>query len=289
VPGRTGLIATAATYAGYSLVLLGEGMCSAAIDVGPELTPAQVLAEAESRFTRAIDAATASGDDETLTLARLGRARARLDVGNKTEAGADASQVPAGFVVNATYSNAKPSRQNVVYNFLAQLLAATVDVPFRDVTFEGVADPRVSVVDAGIAGADEVTEIFLPTKYSGFDSPIPVGRWEEAQLILAEADLAAGDAGSAVDIINTLHANAGLPAYGGGTPEEVMAQLIDERRRELFLEGQRLGDIIRYGLPLFPAPGTPFPTGGSVSGSYGTQVCFPLPTVERSNNPNIPD
>jgi starch-binding outer membrane protein, SusD/RagB family len=289
VPGRTGLIATAATYAGYSLVLLGEGMCSAAIDVGPELTPAQVLAEAESRFTRAIDAATASGDDETLTLARLGRARARLDVGNKTEAGADASQVPAGFVVNATYSNAKPSRQNVVYNFLAQLLAATVDVPFRDVTFEGVADPRVSVVDAGIAGADAVTEIFLPTKYSGFDSPIPVGRWEEAQLILAEADLAAGDAGSAVDIINTLHANAGLPAYGGGTPEEVMAQLIDERRRELFLEGQRLGDIIRYGLPLFPAPGTPFPTGGSVSGSYGTQVCFPLPTVERSNNPNIPD
>jgi hypothetical protein len=289
VPGRTGLIATAATYAGYSLVLLGEGMCSAAIDVGPELTPAQVLAEAESRFTRAIDAATASGDDETLTLARLGRARARLDVGNKTEAGADASQVPAGFVVNATYSNAKPSRQNVVYNFLAQLLAATVDVPFRDVTFVGVADPRVSVVDAGIAGADAVTEIFLPTKYSGFDSPIPVGRWEEAQLILAEADLAAGDAGSAVDIINTLHANAGLPAYGGGTPEEVMAQLIDERRRELFLEGQRLGDIIRYGLPLFPAPGTPFPTGGSVSGSYGTQVCFPLPTVERSNNPNIPD
>jgi hypothetical protein len=264
-------------------------MCSAAIDVGPELTPAQVLAEAESRFTRAIDAATASGDDETLTLARLGRARARLDVGNKTEAGADASQVPAGFVVNATYSNAKPSRQNVVYNFLAQLLAATVDVPFRDVTFEGVADPRVSVVDAGSAGADAVTEIFLPTKYSGFDSPIPVGRWEEAQLILAEADLAAGDAGSAVDIINTLHANAGLPAYGGGTPEEVMAQLIDERRRELFLEGQRLGDIIRYGLPLFPAPGTPFPTGGFVTGTYGTQVCFPLPTVERSNNPNIPD
>ena len=50
VPGRIGLIATAATYAGYSLVLLGEGMCSAALDVGPELTPAQILAEADAQI-----------------------------------------------------------------------------------------------------------------------------------------------------------------------------------------------------------------------------------------------
>ena len=55
------------------------------------------------------------------------------------------------------------------------------------------------------------------------------------------------------------------------------------------VEGQRLGDIIRYGLPLFPAPGTPFPVGGTDTGVYGTQVCFPLPSVERNNNPNIPN
>ncbi|MBA2458981.1 MAG: RagB/SusD family nutrient uptake outer membrane protein [Gemmatimonadales bacterium] len=63
----------------------------------------------------------------------------------------------------------------------------------------------------------------------------------------------------------------------------MMSQIIEERRRELFLEGHRLGDIIRYGLPLFPAPGTPFYVGGE----FGTQVCFPLPAVERDNNPNI--
>ena len=289
VPGRIGLIATAATYAGYSLVLLGEGMCSAALDVGPELTPAQILAEADARFTRAIDAATAAGDDETLSLALLGRARDRRDLGNLPAAAADAVQVPVGFRVDATYSNAKPTRQNVVYNVLSQLLEATVDVPFRDVTFEGVPDPRVSVVDAGTPGADNVTPIFLPAKYPAFESPIPVGRWEEAQLIVAEADVAAGDAGGAVGIINTLHANAGIPAFAGGTPEEVQAQIIEERRREFFLEGQRLGDIIHYGLPLFPATGTPFQAGDAVSGTFGAQVCFPLPTVESSNNPNIPD
>ena len=289
VPGRIGLIATAATYAGYSLVLLGEGMCSAALDVGPELTPAQILTEAEARFTRAIEAATEAGDDQTLDLALLGRARARLGLGNKAGAGADAALIPEGFVVEATYSGAKTQRENLVFTSLYRDLLYTVDVPFRDVTFGGVPDPRVSVVDAGTTGADPTIEIFQALKYPAIESPIPVARWEEAQLILAEADVAAGDVGGAVGIINTLHANAGIPAYGGGTPEEVMGQIIEERRRELFLEGQRLGDIIRYDLPLFPPPGAPFPVGGTVTGVYGTQVCFPLPSAERNNNPNIPN
>jgi hypothetical protein len=287
VPGRIGLIATAAAYAGYSLVLLGEGMCSAALDVGPELSPAQVLTEAEARFTRAIDAATTAGDDQTLNLALLGRARARLGLGNLAGAGADAALIPAGFRVDATYSGAKTQRENLVFTSLYRDLLHTVDVPFRDVTFGGDPDPRVAVVDAGTTGADAATEIFQALKYPSIDSPIPVARWEEAQLILAEADVAAGDVGGAVGIINTLHTNADIPAYGGGTPEEVKGQVIEERRRELFLEGQRLGDIIRYGLSLFPAPGAPFPAGASTSGVYGTQVCFPLPTVERDNNPNI--
>jgi hypothetical protein len=289
VPGRIGLIATAAAYAGYSLVLLGEGMCSAALDVGPELTPAQILTEAEARFTRAIEAATAAADTQTLNLALLGRARARLDLGNKAGAAADAALIPEGFRVEATYSAAKTQRENLVFTVLYRDLLYTVDVPFRDVTFEGIPDPRVSVVDAGTGGADLSVEVFQPLKYPAIESSIPVAKWEEAQLILAEADVAAGDVGGAVAIINTLHANASIPAFGGGTPEEVMSQIIEERRRELFLEGQRLGDIIRYDLPLFPAPGTPFPVGGTDTGVYGTQVCFPLPSAERNNNPNIGD
>jgi hypothetical protein len=130
------------------------------------------------------------------------------------------------------------------------------------------------------------TPIFQPTKYPSIESPIPVARWEEAQLILAEAAVSGGNTQGAVDIINALQANAGLPAYGGGTPAEVLDQVIEERNRELFLEGHRLGDMIRYGLPLFPAPGTPFPVAG---GFFAEQVCFPLPAVERLNNPSIPD
>jgi starch-binding outer membrane protein, SusD/RagB family len=247
------------------------------------------LTEAEARFTRAVDAATAADDDRILNLALVGRARARLGLGNKPGAAADAALIPAGFQVDATYSSAKPQRENLVFTFTTRDLLGTVDVPFRGLEFEGVPDPRVAVIEAGIPGADEATPMFLPAKYSAFESPIRLARWEEAQLILAEAAVAEPDVAQAVSIINTLHANAGLPPYAGGTADEVMSQIIEERSRELFLEGHRLGDIIRYGLPLFPAAGAPFPVGASVSGVYGTQVCFPLPAVERNNNPNIPD
>src|SRR3982074_2125934 len=41
VANRSKLIGQAYTYAGYSLILLGEGMCSAALNLGPEIpTPA---------------------------------------------------------------------------------------------------------------------------------------------------------------------------------------------------------------------------------------------------------
>jgi hypothetical protein len=146
-----------------------------------------------------------------------------------------------------------------------------------------VADPRVVVVDAGTSATDADVPLFQPAKYASVDARIPIATWEEAQLILAEAMLADRNIEGAVNIINALHARVGLLPYGGGTAEEVRAQIIEERRRELFLQGHRLGDMIRYDLPVTPAPGTPFHRGGT----YGDQLCFPLPDVERNNNPNI--
>src|SRR6266550_1460984 len=72
VPNRTKLIGQAATYAGFSLILLGEGMCTAAINLGPEIQPAAVFTEAIARFDLAVTAATAAADNTTLNFARLG-------------------------------------------------------------------------------------------------------------------------------------------------------------------------------------------------------------------------
>jgi starch-binding outer membrane protein, SusD/RagB family len=284
VPGRQDLIAQAAAHAGYSLILLGETACSAALDGGPELTPAQVLAEAEARFTKAITAAQAANNTDVLNMSRLGRARVRLDLKKYADAKADAALVPEAYVHNANYSAASGRRENLIFTQFFRGLFSSVDPSFRGLTVGGVPDPRVVVVDAGAVGHDRQTRVWRTTKYPTIASPIPIASGDEAILIVAEADLEAGNVAAAVAGINKLRTKSSLPAYAGGTAAEVRAQLIDERRRELFLEGQRLGDIIRFNIPLSPAAGAPYPLKG---GTYGNQVCFPLPDVERNNNPTL--
>ena len=48
-----------------------------------------------------------------------------------------------------------------------------------------------------------------------------------------------------------------------------------------------MGDIIRYNLQVVPVKGTPFKNGGVYGNDTGIQLCFPLPDIERNNNPSI--
>jgi hypothetical protein len=284
VTGRQDLIGQAATFAGYALVLMGETSCSAALDAGPELTPTQVLTEAEARFTTAITAAQGANNTDFLNMARVGRARARIGLKKYADAKADAALVPDNYVHNATYSAANARRENLVNTQFFRGLYSSVDPSFRNLTVDGVPDPRVVVVDAGANGQDRVTRIWRSTKYPLITSSIPIASGDEAILLAAEADLETNNVAGAVAGINKLRTKSSLPAYAGGTQAQVRAQLIDERRRELFLEGQRLGDIIRFNIPQTPAAGATFPAKGGV---YGNQLCFPLPDVERNNNPTL--
>ena len=284
---RTQLIGQAATYAGLSLVLLGEGMCSAAINVGPELTPTQLFTEARGRFDAAVTAATAANDAPTLNLALLGRARTLLNLGDPAAAATDAARIPAGFVANTGTDNVNARRQNFSFLSINQNSFSTVDPSYRGLTIDGVPDPRVAVTNANRNGTAQGTTIWTPDKYPLVTTPMPIARAAEAQLIIAEARLAANDLPGAVAAINAVRASrSGVPAYSGAgqTAAQIRATLIEDRRRELFLEGHRLGDIRRYNLPLSPATGAVYPVGGGV---YGSQNCFALPDVERVNNPNI--
>ena len=67
------------------------------------ITWAQVWTRAEERFTAAIADAQASNTADILAMAYLGRARARLNQARFPEAAADARQIPANFVRNATF------------------------------------------------------------------------------------------------------------------------------------------------------------------------------------------
>ena len=285
VTNRTKLIGQAYAYAGYSLVLLGEGMCSAAINLSAEMTPAQLFAEAKTRFDKAIAAATTASDATTLSLATMGRARTFQNLGSLASAAADAAKITDNsYVANTTADATNGRRQNGIYVTTVLNFYFTVDPSYRGLTVGGVADPRVAVVNSGKNGSSGAA-VWQASKALVATAPIALTRWSEAQLIQAENFVATGNLSAAVAIINALHTKAALPAYDGTgqSAAQLLTQLIDERRREFFLEGHRLGDIRRYSLTLSPASGSPFGNGGT----YGSQSCFPLPDVERINNPNI--
>lgn len=290
VSGRTKYIAQMNLYAGFSYSMLGMSMCGAAFDNGPTVDQKGMFALAEKRFTDAITAAQASSQTAVLNAAYVGRARVRLYQGNLTGAATDAALVPKGFVYNASTdaSDGGGRRSNRVYAAVQQTGMYTVE-SINLKTEQGEVDPRSATVTTNTRPGDSKSVIYAPAKYStgptqnntiGEAIPLPMARYEEAQLIIAEAQGGA----NAVTIINALRAAVSLKPYTGATDAASIKNLVaDERRRVLFLEGTRNYDIQRLSLPFNPAVGTTYPR---VGGSYGNTTCLPLPDVERNNNPN---
>jgi hypothetical protein len=287
VPNIKTLEAQANLYSGFSYATLGMAMCQAAFDKGPLVNQMGMFALAEQRFTAAIAAAQAASLTNVLNAAYAGRARVRLYQRNTAGAIADAQLVPAGFVFNAAMDATNARRFNHIYSAISTSGALTVETTARALTTEtGQVDPRSATVRLNVAPADGLNQIFIPTKYNaatltaGQSIPQPITRYAEAQLILAEAQGGA----SAVTIINAMRAAASLTPYSGPTDAaSIKALIASERQRVLFLEGFRAFDIERLNLPLVPAVGSPYLQGGV----YGGTVCFPLPDIEKNNNPNI--
>ena len=281
VPNRSQLIGVASAYGGYSLVLMGEGMCSAAINLGPELTPAQLFAEAITRFDKAVDAATVASDNTTLNFALLGRARAKLDAGDLPGAAADAALIPPGFIVQTSSDVTNARRQNAFWSSTKSNFFSSVDP-----SFQHSSDPRIATTSTGQVGTAGDTVVYA-NKDAAADVPITIAKYSEAQLIIAENDAANSNFGGAIGIITALDGAAGADSLESNPPAAnataVRARIIEERRREFFLEGHRLGDLRRYDLTFMPATGSPYFAGGT----YGSQTCFPLPDIERINNPQI--
>lgn len=279
LPGVTKIRALAANLAGYQFVFFGEGYCSAAFDAGPELFPPQIFKLAVERFTKAIEAAEAAKARDQRNLAYVGRARARLNLRELAAAASDARQVDEGFTFNATRSTVAEDRWNPFYYNNHELQELQAHPNFWNLQWQGVPDPRPKVVVTGKPSrmGQDVPEALM-NKYTSRSSPIRLASHVEALLIIAEAE----GGQTAVGIINTLHKRAGLPPFASADPTEIKKMVHEQRKRELYLEGHRLNDMRRLGLP--------FESGGHVfikGRFYGDTECFPLPDIERLNNPNL--
>lgn len=124
------------------------------------------------------------------------------------------------------------------------------------------------------------------------DVDFPVFRLSEMYLIYAEAVLRSGstsDRPTALNYVNLVRTRAYGNSSGNISDNELTERFIlDERGRELYWEGHRRTDLIRYGLLttgtyLWPWKGG-VSSGTAVDSKYNL---FPIPAANRTANPNL--
>ena len=320
------LIATARLYEGYSIELLGESFCGVTLLGGPELSRSEAYAQAEARFDLVIaSAAPASAElDDLIAAALVGRARAKLFQGDMAGVIADASdaRIPVGFQLEATY-DLSPGRRN---NRLTERNNnGTGMMPHRDyldltikdtgptagtlTIADGEPDPRVSISLTGDGiekdGPRGRLKYRIQNKFPDEDSEITFSSWREAITMLGEADPA-----MTVAHINTLRSMSDgvgdfiddtawpLTAYVDGGAVANRATIVEERRRELWMQGNQAGDKIRWEASGDLTPNSVVPTDTNDGGTdwetvneYGEPLaaggCLNIPQLERDSNDNL--
>ncbi len=118
------------------------------------------------------------------------------------------------------------------------------------------------------------------------DLDIPLFRLADVYLMYAEAAFRTGDAGDALTYVNKVRERAGATDMSatGFSADSILA----ERGRELYCEGSRRTDLIRFG----------YFTGGTYlwawkgGAQFGTSIpstfnLFPIPTTDLNDNPNL--
>lgn len=150
---------------------------------------------------------------------------------------------------------------------------------------DGYAVSKFKNVDSqGNAGSDTGGEFT--------DTDLPLIRLAEIYLTYAEAVLrggAGGDVNTAAGLINQLRTRAYGNSSGNISVSDLtLGFILDERARELYWEGQRRTDLIRYGYFTGASYLWPFKGGvknGTSVDSY--RVLFPLPSNILSINSNL--
>ena len=174
---------------------------------------------------------------------------------------------------------------------------------FPDLT--GTADKRSQFYTTGqsadISDLTKFTDGYAITKFRNInmngtpgknltwvDIDFPIFRSAEMNLVYAEAVLrgGTGDAGAALSYVNALRTRAGASTITAAQLN--LDFILDERARELYWEGFRRSDLIRYNR--FVESSYLWPWKGGVRG--GTNVdafrrLYPIPSADISSNPNL--
>jgi hypothetical protein len=267
---------------------------------------AQVRAAAAAITNETTRARVIAGADSAENAARVGAARAALNAGNTAAAiayaqavtPAYASDADQGFRFDVNYrqgsSFAETRRMgNPYWEFLS---GGGSWVSISGTGFENLNDPRVPHGEAGAISVSGGGSFFVPNAPRSFNthdgttegsrfvgdgaagtqSSIRLASAIEARYILAEAQ---GNTAANLQFLNEQRAIGGQLPLVAPTDAEYMAALREQRAREFFVDGHRLGDLRRYealyGVDLWP---TGEMYGGTIT--FGNQKCWPTPVSE---------
>ena len=304
-------LARVLAYGGYSYVFLGEQMCETPLNRSAPVSSDALLDSAIARFEDAISVAAAAkatntsaavlaGADSITALARVGAARAALDLGDYALAiqygaavtPAYVSPASTGFAFRAYYVDAAPALRrrtgNPYWEFANNERWFSVSgTPFDSLL---VKDPRVP---QELRTTSDGTSRLVPNSPQAFStyngtrtgarflatSTIRLASALEARYIVAESE---GVNPANVAFINERRAIGSDTALAVTiTAGEYLTALRDQRRRDFFIDGHRMGDLRRYkrfyGIDEWPTG----PYFGSTTVNYGTQECWPIPITER--------
>lgn len=283
--------------AGYTYVLFGEIYCEgvpySSIDLdgnvtyGAPSTRAETFNRAIENFDRAIQIAVAQGDENAEYLARVGKARALLNIGNAAGAAAEVANVPDDWEYVIEHDANSAGQQNGVwaYSFNSGRYGVLDEEGGNGLPWS--TDPRSPVaVNPRAAFDTDLGTYISQNKYPDRATDVVLADGREARLIEAEAALGTG---AFIGYINAARAVDGLdPVADPGSQAAQVELLFRERGHALYLTAHRLGDLRRmirqYGYTanqVFPS-GTYFRDGLQ----YGNDVNLPI-VVDEGNNPNF--
>ncbi|MBX6331022.1 MAG: hypothetical protein IRY91_04145 [Gemmatimonadaceae bacterium] len=316
---------------GYAEIFLADLFCSgvplSTIDFDgdytyqPGASTDEVYQHAVTLFDSAL--ALAADSERVMNLARVGKGRALLALGDYTGAAQAVADVPDDFRyelhfnLSATPGNDAFENRSFVYPDLGPgaigLRLTMVDTEgVNGLDFLSSRDPRSLGVIKDTTQYNIV--VIYPQKYAEDGStPITLADGIEARLIDAEAALH-GAGGDWLAILNALrtdgtfdtqpdpvdttkadtlwHAGSGgvaglAPLQDPGTPDGRVDLVFRERAFWLFLTGHRQGDLRRLIRNYGRDPESVYPTGSYPGGysAYGTDVTAPIPGEERIANP----
>jgi hypothetical protein len=289
-------VARALAYGGYSYVLLGEGFCVSPVNLSAPLPSDSLLRRAIKHFDEAIAVATAgrqgtntAAAQDLIYMSQVGAARAALKLGDAALARSYASLVPNTYEKLVYYSS-NTVRESNALNFPTHIAGASLGMYTK---FLGLNDPRVpqpASSQLGLTGGSIYTPL-TPYMYTGWvgtgaaqrialNSNIKLATGLEAQYVMAETD---GPTPATLNFVNQRRAVGGEGAVAL-TGVALMSELADQRARDFYLTGQRLGDLRRYA----KAGNDMFPTGKYpvFNDTYGALKCFIVPLSEKAGNPN---